>query len=139
MGALHFDLPHSDVSFLYANTALFAEFHPGITLNRLNFVFESRLDVPPEALHRFGRLMREVGYGPQEERATTSQEFRDVTSSMRGSMEREGWGIFDDGNFRQAIQKLDSDPVARFRTDQEAVDHVRSMAATRSQSDSRYS
>jgi len=83
--------------------------------------------------------MREVGYGPQEERATTSQEFRDVTSSMRGSMEREGWGIFDDGNFRQAIQKLDSDPVARFRTDQEAVDHVRSMAATRSQSDSRYS
>ncbi|WP_298257268.1 hypothetical protein [Bradyrhizobium sp.] len=127
MGALHLDLSDGDVSFLYADQALFADLHPAVTLTRLNFAFESRLDVPPEALRRFGRLMRDITDHPPDD--GSGLDCFDFTRAMRTSMCRQGWGIHDAGNGRQTIQKVDGDSD-RFQTDQEAVDHVRSMAAS---------
>lgn len=127
MGGMHFDLPGGDVSFLYADRPVFKDLHPGVTLTRLNFGYDDRLDVPPDALRRFGRLMRDVADLRPDESAAVDPEY--ASMMMRAAMKREGWGIFDAGNGRQMIQKLDAPVVQRFETDQEAVDHVRSMAA----------
>lgn len=127
LGGMHFDLPDGDVSFLYADHPVFKELHPGVTLNRLNFRYDDRLDIPPDALRRFAWLMRDIADVQPDQRATADPEY--ASSMMRKAMCREGWGIYDAGNGRQMIQKLDAPIVQRFETDQEALDHVRSMAA----------
>lgn len=127
MGGMHFDLPGGDVSFLYADHLVFKELHSGVTLTRLNFGYDDRLDLPPDALRRFGRLMRDIADVRPDESAAADPEY--ASMMMRAAMKREGWGIFDAGNGRQMIQKLDAPIVQRFETDQDAVDHVRSMAA----------
>jgi hypothetical protein len=129
IGSVHFDFEGGDVSFLYAGGRIFPELHPGVTVKRLNFEFEDRIDIPPLALRRFARLMRDLGDVWDEERVRNDPDF----FGARRAMHREGWGIFDAGNGRQTIQKLADDPVGRrFSTDREAVDHVMSMAAIRS-------
>lgn len=130
MGGVHFDLASGDVSFLYADYPVFNELHSGVTLTRLNFGYDSRLDIPPDALRRFARLMRDVAdvYHDYGGVADPSH----AQALMHAAMKREGWGIFNAGNGRQMIQKLDTDALSRFEADQEAVDHVRSMAAVAS-------
>ncbi|SDO48834.1 hypothetical protein [Afipia sp. GAS231] len=49
-------------------------------------------------------------------------------SAEEAQMWREGWGLWSCSDGWLEIQRFDADPNGRFNNDQDAIDHVRSMA-----------
>jgi hypothetical protein len=123
LGLLQFARPQRRVTYLYSSSPMFATLSKGIRLNELVLNTSVRVDVDPDRLQHLARVMRDVSQSPEMQNPVHPPE----SSQLEDSMWRQGWGLFKDSDGVYQIGRIDAD--RRFASDDEAIKHVKSLAA----------
>ena len=127
--------PYRDVGLLYSTGLVFPGLSSSIRLGKVEVDLELPLQVTDVQLHHFARVVRDLADPlPDRDPAALFENFLAEGGAGWDLPWREGWDLREsdeqwiESSKALRIRRFPGDPARRFRDDDEAVRHVRSLA-----------